>query len=92
MIFTAFTIFFMAHMLTCFWYLIGENHQYLGNGVVVMGWVERQEDWNVTLVDPHFVEQVTICIQIHEICITIYGFCTKNDEFCINNDDLNTNG
>lgn len=38
-------IIFLAHMLACFWFFIGENSDTLDNSVVVSGWVERETDW-----------------------------------------------
>lgn len=58
MIFTLFTILFFAHMLACFYYMVGELEQTLNNGRQVTGWVLNEADWvlitpqNVTIVDP----------------------------------------
>lgn len=48
-VFTVFAIVFLAHILACFWYLVGINSQQLETGTVVKGWVEQQEAWEVTL-------------------------------------------
>lgn len=40
-------ILFLAHMLACFYYLVGEANQVLGNDVVVGGWVQSEVDWRV---------------------------------------------
>ena len=47
-------IIFMAHMLACFFYFVGETTETLGNGLVVPGWVTTQAEWrtmNGTLAD-----------------------------------------
>ena len=43
--FTVFTILFLVHMLSCFYYMVGETNQTLGNGVEVIGWVNSQTEW-----------------------------------------------
>eukprot|EP01051_Picozoa_sp_SAG22_P024822 SAG22_NODE_7059_length_781_cov_0.866569_1_plen_170_part_10 len=44
---TLFVIMFLAHMLACFYYFIGENSEDLGNGLRVPGWVEMETNWMV---------------------------------------------
>jgi hypothetical protein len=41
--FTIFTIFFMVHILTCFFYMAGASEQMMDNGKVYMGWVQLEE-------------------------------------------------
>ena len=55
-IFTLFTIVFMAHMLSCFWYLVGESAEQLGTGTIVPGWVEQQDGWGVTVVPANWTD------------------------------------
>ena len=54
--FTLFVIFFLVHMLTCVFYLIGKSDQVLPNGVVINGWVlgltSEGEMWDSKLPDP----------------------------------------
>ena len=40
--FTVFTIFFLVHMLTCMFYVIGKNTQVLPNGIKIDGWVLKK--------------------------------------------------
>ena len=41
--FTIFAIFFLVHLLTCFWYMIGSNYQDIeSNGNRILGWVEKE--------------------------------------------------
>ena len=54
--FTVFAIVFLAHMLACFWYLVGLDSEQLGNGAVVKGWVEQKDDWEVTLEDANWTD------------------------------------
>lgn len=53
-LFTVFAIVFLAHILACFWYLVGLHSERLGTGAVVPGWVEQQDSWGVTLVDANW--------------------------------------
>jgi hypothetical protein len=48
-IITLLVITFLAHLLACFFYLVGESGEYLGNGEYVGGWVEEQEPWRMKL-------------------------------------------
>ena len=41
--FTLFLIFFLVHMLTCIFYVIGRGDQTLPNGVLIQGWVTALE-------------------------------------------------
>jgi len=41
--FTMFTIFFLVHLLTCFFYMVGVSEQTMTNGVIIPGWVQGQE-------------------------------------------------
>lgn len=41
--FTLFSIVFMAHMMACFWYMIGKGEQIDGAGGLVQGWVYNAE-------------------------------------------------
>jgi Ca2+-binding EF-hand superfamily protein len=43
--FTMFTILFLVHLLTCFFYMVGIDEQVMNNGVVIPGWVMVQEGW-----------------------------------------------
>ncbi len=43
--FTMFTILFLVHLLTCFFYMVGVDPQLLPNGVIIPGWVQAQEGW-----------------------------------------------
>jgi hypothetical protein len=42
--FTLFTIFFLVHLLTCFYYMVGSAGETLANGVELKGWVQKMED------------------------------------------------
>jgi hypothetical protein len=43
---TAFTIVLSVHLLTCFYYLVGDSGaETLGNGVLVEGWVRMERNW-----------------------------------------------
>ena len=44
-VFTLFLILFLAHMLACFFFFVGESNETLSNGVVVLGWVANEQDW-----------------------------------------------
>eukprot|EP01052_Picozoa_sp_SAG31_P033119 SAG31_NODE_3704_length_3973_cov_2.604285_3_plen_85_part_01 len=44
---TLFVIMFLAHMLACFYYLLGEDSETLGNGLHVAGWVEMEPGWRI---------------------------------------------
>jgi hypothetical protein len=41
--FTVFTIFFLIHILTCFFYMCGTGEQVLPNNVTIPGWVQNEE-------------------------------------------------
>eukprot|EP01052_Picozoa_sp_SAG31_P003884 SAG31_NODE_154_length_22184_cov_25.917142_6_plen_624_part_00 len=41
--FTVSTIFFLVHVLTCGFYVVGKENQTLPNGIVVQGWVDQQQ-------------------------------------------------
>ena len=43
LIFTLFIILFMAHMMACFWYLIGTGEQIDLQGGIIAGWVHNNE-------------------------------------------------
>lgn len=43
--FTMFTILFLVHLLTCFFYMVGVSQQVMPNGVIIPGWVMAQEGW-----------------------------------------------
>ena len=55
-VFTVFTIVFLAHILACFWYLVGINSEQLGTGTGVRGWVEQQDAWEVSLLDANWTD------------------------------------
>ena len=50
--FTVFTIFFLIHILTCFFYMCGTGEQVLPNNVTIPGWVQNEElegTWDDTI-------------------------------------------
>lgn len=55
-IFTMCMIVLITHFLACFWYLVGSESEQLGTGAVAKGWVEQQENWDVTLADANWTD------------------------------------
>ena len=51
LLFTLFTIIFMAHMMACFWYMVGKGEQIDGAGNLVQGWVYNPEGKGWTMAD-----------------------------------------
>ena len=43
LLFTVATIVFMAHMMACFWYMVGKGEQIDGAGNLIQGWVHNPE-------------------------------------------------
>jgi hypothetical protein len=43
--FTIFAIVFLAHMLACCFYVVGETNETLTNGQTVLGWVQSESNW-----------------------------------------------
>eukprot|EP01047_Picozoa_sp_COSAG01_P067185 COSAG01_NODE_9431_length_2448_cov_1.225202_3_plen_543_part_01 len=43
--FTVFLIMFLAHMLACFYFLVGTGDETLGNDRYISGWVSMEEAW-----------------------------------------------